>query len=499
MGDLNGSFMSILIIVFLLCLSSTFTIQSFMKTITQLIFFLFSLFYLQCSLAQTDTWYQENTKHTLSLKEGGTSPTASIQDIAWYTGRWVGTGFGGEVEENFGPPMGESMIGTFRMIQEEQAVFYEFLTIVEEKGSLAYKVKHFNPDLTGWEAKDKYVTFPLVKIEGQTAWFEGMTLKRVGEELTIYLAMKDNGEVKEETLLLKLANPSTTDRPAIAITIDDLPGVSLDDYQEVTTNILTTLKKYEVPAIGFVNEGKLYPKKILDKSRLDLLEDWLEAGMELGNHTYGHPDYNRLNFEAFSYNIIKGEKHTKQLQAEHGQAMRYFRHPFLHTGNSPEKKEQLEQFLAEQGYEIAPVTIDNSEWIFAKAYHVSMQDKDIEQMKKVGASYVKYMEAKTAFFEEQSKQLFGRPIKHILLIHANALNGDYLDELLAMYQQRGYQFISLEEALKDPAYQSKDEYAGPGGITWLHRWAITQKVNKAFFKGEPSCPEFIQAIAGYKE
>jgi len=85
------------------------------------------------------------------------------------------------------------------------------------------------------------------------------------------------------------------------------------------------------------------------------------------------------------------------------------------------------------------------------------------------------------------------------LIHANALNGDYLDELLTMYEQRNYTFISIEEALTDEAYQSKDDYAGRGGIPWLHRWAMTQKVEKAFFKGEPACPKFIQEIAGIQE
>ena len=351
----------------------------------------------------------------------------------------------------------------------------------------------------GWEEKDKYVSFPLVKLEGQTAWFEGMTLEKNGEDLIIYLSMKDDGVLKEEKLTLKLAQDSFIESPAIAITIDDLPGISLDNYQEVTDNLLTTLKKYQVPAIGFVNESKLYSKNTFNASRLALLNDWLEAGMELGNHTYRHPDYNRLSFEAFAYDVVKGEKHTKQLQSEHGQEMRYFRHPYLHAGNSPEKKEQLEQFLAEQGYEIAPVTIDNSEWIFAKAYHVSLKANDVEQMEKVGRSYVEYMEAKTAFYEDQSKLLFGRPIKHTLLIHANSLNGDYLDKLLTMYQQRGYQFISLEEALTDSAYQSKDEYAGRGCITWLHRWALTQKVDKAFFKDEPTCPDFIQEIAGIQE
>ncbi|MEM1119997.1 MAG: polysaccharide deacetylase family protein [Bacteroidota bacterium] len=285
----------------------------------------------------------------------------------------------------------------------------------------------------------------------------------------------------------------------VAVTIDDLPGISLDDYEAVTKKLLTTLKKYEVPAIGFVNEGKLYRKGKLNKKRLALLEDWLTAGMELGNHTYGHPDYNQLTFEEFSADIIKGEKHTKTLQAKHGQTMRYFRHPFLRTGNTPEKKAQLAQFLQKSGYEIAPVTIDNSEWIFAKAYHIALRENDTAQMKKIGETYVQYMEDKTAFYEAQCEKLFDRAIKQSLLIHANALNGDYLDELLEMYQKRGYEFISMEETLQDPAYQSKDEYAGRGGISWIDRWAIAQKVDKAFFAGEPACPQFIQDYAGLTE
>ncbi|MEM1122356.1 MAG: polysaccharide deacetylase family protein [Bacteroidota bacterium] len=290
------------------------------------------------------------------------------------------------------------------------------------------------------------------------------------------------------------SNP--TPSPTIAITIDDLPGINLDDLAEVTDKLLTTLKKYQVPAIGFVNEGKLYRKRKLDKAKLALLEDWLEAGMELGNHTYSHPDYNQLTFEEFSTDLRKGEKHTKALQAKYGQQMMYFRHPYLHKGNTAEKKVQLEQFLNEQGYIEAPVTIDNTEWIFAKAYHVSLRAKDSLQMRKIGASYVEYMKEMTAFYESNAQTLFGRPIAHTLLIHANALNGDYLDELLAMYQQRGYQFIDLKTALEDEAYRSKDEFVGKAGITWLHRWAITQKVDKSFFTGEPACPDFIREIAG---
>lgn len=303
---------------------------------------------------------------------------------------------------------------------------------------------------------------------------------------------------KNEKTALNSSN-SNDETSHIAITIDDLPGISLDNYQEVTDKLLTTLKKYKVPAIGFVNEGKLYPKNKLNQSRLNVLEDWLKAGMELGNHTYSHPDYNSISFEDYKSDIIKGEKHTKLLQKKYQQEMKYFRHPYLRVGNSIEKKEKLEAFLTKRGYKTAPVTIDNSEWIFAKAYHISLQAKNLEQMKKIGIAYVNYMEATTAYYEQQSQQLFGRPIKHVLLLHANALNGDYLDELLAMYKKRGYQFTSLNTILKDTTYQTKDTYTGKGGISWIHRWALTKKVDKSFFIGEPTCPEFVEQIAGFKD
>lgn len=176
-----------------------------MKNYLFLIFCLSVLVLPQLSCQATKTLYEAKTPNTLKLKEGATSPAAKIADMSWYAGRWVGKGFGGDLEENFGPAMGNSMIGSFRLVQDNTPVFYEFIAIIAENGTLAYKVKHFNPDLTGWEAKEEYTTFPLVKMGEQTVWFDGMTIKRVGDEVTLYLAMKEDGQVSEEKLVMRLA------------------------------------------------------------------------------------------------------------------------------------------------------------------------------------------------------------------------------------------------------------------------------------------------------
>ena len=141
------------------------------------------------------------TENTLRLDTAEMRPTASIEDMAWYAGHWVGSGFGGVVEENFAPVLGGVMVGTFRMVMEDGPSFYEMLLIEPDRNSLVYKVKHFDPDFTGWEEKDSYVSFPLIKIEENRYYFEGLTIEYKGKNCTHYLAMKQkDGTYKEATL-----------------------------------------------------------------------------------------------------------------------------------------------------------------------------------------------------------------------------------------------------------------------------------------------------------
>jgi peptidoglycan/xylan/chitin deacetylase (PgdA/CDA1 family) len=287
----------------------------------------------------------------------------------------------------------------------------------------------------------------------------------------------------------------------VAVTIDDLPVASstLTDnasWSRITTDLLEAIDRHDVPAVGFVNESKLYRDDELDPARVTLLEMWLDAGLELGNHTFSHPDLHHTELEPFQQDVLRGQLVTRPLVAEYDRALRYFRHPFLHTGRDLGTRQALEEFLEQHGYRVAPVTIDNSEWIFARAYDLAADAEQSEAMKRVAESYIDYMEQKFEYFERQTVELFGRSIPHVLLLHANALNADHFDSLARMLVKRGYTFITLDEALADEAYRSRDGYTGPGGITWLHRWALTQGKRGEFFRGEPRTPEFVLQMAG---
>jgi peptidoglycan/xylan/chitin deacetylase (PgdA/CDA1 family) len=287
----------------------------------------------------------------------------------------------------------------------------------------------------------------------------------------------------------------------VAVTIDDLPVVStrtdLKNRQQITKKLLGHIKNAKVPAIGFVNENKLYANDTRDEKQIDLLRLWIAAGLELGNHTFSHRSLNRIELADYEADLLKGETITKELLKSKGREMRFFRHPFLQTGRTLKIKAEFDEFLEKHGYTIAPITFDNADYIFSRAYDIAFDKKDKKLMKQVGDAYVPYMEAKLDYWERQSMKLFGREMPQTLLIHANFINSDYFDDLAAMFVRRGYKFVDLETALKDDAYKLPDTFVGGAGISWLHRWAL-ERGKENVLPDEPTVPEFVLKLSGFE-
>ncbi|WP_313348065.1 polysaccharide deacetylase family protein [Stenotrophomonas sp.] len=305
--------------------------------------------------------------------------------------------------------------------------------------------------------------------------------------------------------LAGVAHAAAPDR-RIALTIDDLPWQRLDERAEPElavrhAQLMAALKQADVPVVGFVNEAKLEVDGQVQPARVQMLRDWRDAGFELGNHTFGHVDLHAMTLEAYEQDILRGEATLRPLLAETGQAPRWFRHPYLHAGQTPEKRAALGVFLAQHGYRIAPVTIDNSEWIWAFAYdHVRETETDPAtrdaRLRQLRRGYVPYMLTKLDYYEQRSQQLLGRLPAQVWLIHANALTADCVEELVAATRRRGYRFISLDTALQDPAYQRADGYNGGSGISWIQRWAMAGKAPKSFYADEPRVPGWVMTLAG---
>jgi peptidoglycan/xylan/chitin deacetylase (PgdA/CDA1 family) len=295
-------------------------------------------------------------------------------------------------------------------------------------------------------------------------------------------------------LLLVLAGFNGAHANQIAITVDDLPAVNenlpIADLKQNTRRLLEAMTRYGVVATGFVNEDKILTRGEVD-ARIDLLRMWLDAGMDLGNHGFGHLAFQKTPIEPYEEAVIKGEAITRRLLEERHQPLRYYRYPFSQTGQTLEIRDQFVRFLGAHNYQIAPMTIEDDDFVFAAVYVDALKHGDHALATRVRSSYMANLDLALNTFESMSQALFGRQIDQIIVIHANQLNADTLNLTLDRLQRRGYHFIPLEQALRDPAYASPDGYVGPYGPSWLRRWADGLKRSLPVL-GQPDPEDWVQ-------
>jgi peptidoglycan/xylan/chitin deacetylase (PgdA/CDA1 family) len=275
----------------------------------------------------------------------------------------------------------------------------------------------------------------------------------------------------------------------VAVTIDDLPlngpNIGITRLRLMTDNLLSGLAKNQVPGVGFVNESLLYVTGETD-ARIEILKSWSDRGFELGDHTFSHMGFKTASLSEFEDDFLHGEAVTRMLLKQKGQKPRFFRHPFLQMGNTFEIEKSFENFIGERGYRIAPVTIDSMDWMFLAAYAKAKTENDAKTMRLVADEYIKFAGLKFDYCEAAAREIAGRNIKHILLLHANELNADNVDRLVKVIREHGYRFITLEQALTDPFYQFPQKYQSTSD--WLSLWAF----DKGKKLDPPSPPEFIQ-------
>lgn len=231
----------------------------------------------------------------------------------------------------------------------------------------------------------------------------------------------------------------------IALTIDDLPFVggssntpgNIQRTHDRFMSMLQSLITYHVPATGFIIAGSI------GKGQWELLEAFRNAGFGLGNHTYTHANLDRMSSSKYIEEIAKADQKLTPIMT----TPKYFRYPYLAEGRG-ETKHQVQDYLTANQYTIAPVSIDSKDYQFnARFLHINWRNR-LQHLASIKQQYLAYIWRQT---ERAEKQANGTPVKQILLVHANLLNSHCLGDIIDMYQKRGYHFISLNEALAQPA------------------------------------------------
>lgn len=300
-------------------------------------------------------------------------------------------------------------------------------------------------------------------------------------------------------MALSLAGPASGQDRRVAVTFDDLPFQTTpealcdpDQAMALTQAFVGMLAPLDTQATAFVNEGK-----VCDEQRPTLLPEiltaWLDGGIGLGNHTFSHINIHRTTPEAYLADLDRGDDITRPLLQARGQELVWFRHPYLWTGETPEKRAALDAGIAERGYRVAPVTIDNEDWRFGQAYRQAEAAGDTALMQRIGEAYVAHMAAVLDAMEPYAAELAGgTEPPQVLLLHANSLNQTWYPAIHTLYLERGYRFVTLEEAVSHPLYAHEDDWVRANGVSWLHRWAVTAGRP---ITPEPDTPQWVVDVA----
>ncbi|MGZ2411092.1 peptidoglycan-N-acetylglucosamine deacetylase [Sphingomonas sp. F9_3S_D5_B_2] len=253
-------------------------------------------------------------------------------------------------------------------------------------------------------------------------------------------------------LLLESAAPAqSAAHPQIAITIDDLPvhapyppGLTA---LQVNRQMIAALKAAHVPVTGFVNAVN-----VKDAGTRQALREWRSAGFVLGNHTWSHPHLSEMTIPQFEEELTKDEPTLSKLGGRSD--WRWFRYPFLDEGKDPDQRVAARAVLAKHGYRVADVTTGFSDWAWTPAYARCSAKHDGAGVAQLERRYLTAVRKSIVDDRESARKLYGRDVPYVLLMHVSAMSAHMMSQVLRIYRQAGYRFVSLAEAEKDPVYRA---------------------------------------------
>ncbi len=254
------------------------------------------------------------------------------------------------------------------------------------------------------------------------------------------------------TLFLSCATASAPPRGEIievALTVDDLPvhGPLIDGVTrlDLAERMLGVFEQHHLPKVyGFVNGHHLDA----DASTAEVLNAWVAHGNPLANHGYSHLNINQSTVEQYTSDIVKNERALSHFVSTES-VWHLYRYPFLYEGEPAEKRAAVRTFLSERHYTAAPVSIDGDDWAFNAPYARCEREEDRAALREL---YVKVHLEELQRMHALTKQLMGRAVPQVLLLHIGVADAATMEALLTAYEREGVRWVELPAALADPFY-----------------------------------------------
>jgi peptidoglycan-N-acetylglucosamine deacetylase len=264
--------------------------------------------------------------------------------------------------------------------------------------------------------------------------------------------------------------------PQVAFTFDDLPAhgpLPPGEFRpEPIRLILKTLKAEKMPPVyGFVNGFRTaqYPYQAR------LLREWISSGNPLGNHTWSHPALDQTSSKKYIENIAENEPLLRKVDPKGD--WHWFRYPYLEEGNTLEKRVAVRDYLVAHHYKVAEVTIDFEDYLWNEPYARCMAKHDDAAVAALETSYLGTADEFIGVFRTLSQKLYGHDIPYVLLLHVGAFDAHMLPRLIALFREKGFEFVRLPQAEANPAYAVDPNIGYPSGGTLEELTSAVEKVN----------------------
>jgi peptidoglycan/xylan/chitin deacetylase (PgdA/CDA1 family) len=247
----------------------------------------------------------------------------------------------------------------------------------------------------------------------------------------------------------------------LAITIDDFPGGGPETgdftHPRMVADIIAALRAHGVQhatafVVGSMLEG--HPE------RQAALDAWIEAGFEVGNHTYTHPSLAETDAGTYIADIEQNRPLIESLEKRTGQRAHYFRAPYLDEGNTEADRRSLMHYLNAHNYKMARVSMDFSDWAYADPFARCLNKDDRHALDLLQQSYLENAAAALAWSAAAAQQVAGHPVTQVLLLHTSLATSQTLDAMLTAFDNAGVHYTSLAEALTHEIYNGPYDISG---------------------------------------
>ena len=269
------------------------------------------------------------------------------------------------------------------------------------------------------------------------------------------------------------------------------------DGEATVRLLIEKLKSHKVPAIGFLQGGMISDGEKLFPVRANMVRLWRDAGFEIGIGGFKHIWFYDTPYDDYVANVEKNEQIAKNILGENNLSVKYFSYPFLNTGKTVDDRTRFENWLRTRGLTPVKYTFDNQEWMYSYAYDMARADNDVSAMIEIRIAFVRYMSEMLDHYEGYAQEMFGRDVAQTLVLTPSRLITDSADDLFGLFENRGYKFVSMDEALADDAYQTEENFVntkekiGKSGISWFERWTFAQGKK---LRDEPRVDALVQKI-----